>query len=210
MRQPDDAERGLGHPGPRTSDAAMRATSAWATASFDCGGQASTPSAVTICTVLRSPPMTPDSADTSLATIQSQPLRRELGLGVRDEVIGLGGKSDNQSRPAGFAVRDRRQDVGILNQPQFRRAAVLLLDLAGVGLARRANRRPRRQTPLHRPAALWSLRSSISRAVSTLTTFTPAGSGRLTGPDTSVTSAPAAAAAAAMAWPCLPDERLAM
>jgi hypothetical protein len=52
--------------------------------------------------------------------------------------------------------------------------------------------------------------ASMSCAVVTLTTATPGGSGRLTGPDTSVTSAPAAAAAAAMAWPCLPDERLAM
>ena len=32
----------------------------------------------------------------------------------------------------------------------------------------------------------------------------------LTGPETSVTSAPAAAAAPAMACPCLPDERLAI
>src|SRR5262249_46470341 len=52
--------------------------------------------------------------------------------------------------------------------------------------------------------------ASMSCAVVILTTATPGGSGRLTGPDTSVTSAPAAAAAAAMAWPCLPDERLAM
>ena len=52
--------------------------------------------------------------------------------------------------------------------------------------------------------------SSISRAVSTRTTFTPAGSGRLVGPLTSTTSAPSAAASAAIAEPCLPEERLAM
>ena len=39
---------------------------------------------------------------------------------------------------------------------------------------------------------------------------TPAGSAIETGPDTSRTSAPSFASAAAMAWPCLPDERLAM
>ena len=55
-----------------------------------------------------------------------------------------------------------------------------------------------------------STAASISRAVSTCTVFTPAGSGNVTGPETSVTSAPAAAAARAMAWPCLPEERLAM
>ena len=39
---------------------------------------------------------------------------------------------------------------------------------------------------------------------------TPAGSGIATGPETSRTSAPSRASAAAMAWPCLPEERLAM
>ncbi len=41
-------------------------------------------------------------------------------------------------------------------------------------------------------------------------TVTPAGSRNSTGPETSVTSAPAARAAAAMAKPCLPEERLAI
>ena len=52
--------------------------------------------------------------------------------------------------------------------------------------------------------------ASISSAVSTCTTSTPFGSGRRTGPETSVVRAPSAASAVAMAWPCLPDERLAM
>ena len=52
--------------------------------------------------------------------------------------------------------------------------------------------------------------ASISRAVSTRTTFTPGGSAMLVGPQMSVTSAPSARASAAMAAPCLPDERLAM
>ena len=43
-----------------------------------------------------------------------------------------------------------------------------------------------------------------------LVLFTPGGSGTVTGPETSTTSAPEAAAAAAMAWPCRPEERLAM
>src|SRR5262249_54431957 len=52
--------------------------------------------------------------------------------------------------------------------------------------------------------------ASMSCAVVTLTTATPGGSGTLTGPETSVTSAPASAAGAAVAWPCLPGERLAV
>ena len=55
-----------------------------------------------------------------------------------------------------------------------------------------------------------STAASISRAVSTRITLAPGGSAMTTGPQTSVTSAPAAAAAAAIAWPCLPDDRLAM
>ena len=55
-----------------------------------------------------------------------------------------------------------------------------------------------------------STAASISRAVSTSIRVTPAGVGRCTGPATSVTRAPACAAAAAMAKPCLPEDRLAM
>ena len=55
-----------------------------------------------------------------------------------------------------------------------------------------------------------STAASISRALSIRITATPGGSGIPTGPETSVTAAPARAAAAAMAWPCRPDERLAM
>ena len=51
---------------------------------------------------------------------------------------------------------------------------------------------------------------SISSAVSTRTVSTPAGGGTCVGPVTSVTRAPSAAASAAMALPCLPEERLAM
>ena len=53
-------------------------------------------------------------------------------------------------------------------------------------------------------------RQHLARAISTWTVATPAGSASVTGPETSVTRAPAAAAAAAMAWPCLPEERLAI
>src|SRR5262245_3252953 len=80
VRQPTHADLDFAHALAPASWSAMRATSARATSSFDCGGQDSTPLAVTRWTALRSPPMTPLSADTSLATIQSQPLRASLAL----------------------------------------------------------------------------------------------------------------------------------
>src|SRR5205085_1975614 len=64
------------------SAAAIRAISARATSSFVCGGQDSTPPAVTRCTLLRSPPKVPVAGETSLATIQSQPLRASLSLAL--------------------------------------------------------------------------------------------------------------------------------
>ena len=48
--------------------------------------------------------------------------------------------------------------------------------------------------------------ASISAAVSTGTSLTPAGAGSCVGPETSTVSAPSAASAAAIAWPCLPEE----
>ena len=47
-------------------------------------------------------------------------------------------------------------------------------------------------------------------AVSTGTSLTPAGAGSCVGPETSTVSAPRAASAAAIAWPCLPEEWLEM
>ena len=69
--------------------------------------------------------MTPVSGDTSLATIQSQPLRASLALAFAIDVLGLGGKADDEPRPPGLALRDGREDVGVLDQRERRRAAVL-------------------------------------------------------------------------------------
>src|SRR5215813_13402930 len=80
VREPHDPNFDLVHRLTPASVSAMRATSARATSSFDCGGHDSTPCAVTRCTVLRSPPMTPLSAETSLARIQSQLLRASFAL----------------------------------------------------------------------------------------------------------------------------------
>ena len=52
--------------------------------------------------------------------------------------------------------------------------------------------------------------TSIWRADSTWTTWTPGGSGCWVGPVTSVVFVPRRISASAMAWPCLPDDRLAI
>ena len=58
-------------------------------------------------------------------------------------------------------------------------------------------------------SAFFTVRA-MSSALSTSIRSTPVGVARCTGPLTSVTRAPSAAAAAAMAKPCFPLERLAM
>ena len=193
------------------SPPAMRATSARATSSFDCGGQDSTPRAVTRCTLLRSPPMTPRRGRDVVGHDPVAALACKLCLRMFDDVIGLGREADHQPRPRARAVRHGRQDIGVFNEAEARRSAASLLDLAARPASPPANRRPPPQTPRRRRAAPASPRASISlRGHDLHHPRRRRGSGTLTGPDTSVTSAPAAAAAAAMAWPCLPDERLAM
>ena len=83
----------------------------------------------------------------------------------------------------------------------------LILALAGLATFQSATAAAKTATsslPAARQAA------SIWSAESIFTTVTPAGSGTVTGPLTSVTSAPSCARAAAMAWPCLPEEWLEM
>ena len=105
---------------------AMRATSARATSSFDCGGQDSTPSRGH---EMHGVAVAAHDAGAGRHVVGDDPvaaLARELGLGVLDDVIGLGREADDEPRPAGVCVRDGRQDVGILDQAEpaaFRRSA---------------------------------------------------------------------------------------
>ena len=83
MRQPDDGDGRAAHragPAERGCDPGdqLRAPPRPWTGS----ATTSTPAAVTRCTLLRSPPMTPLARDTSLATIQSQPLRWRASPGA--------------------------------------------------------------------------------------------------------------------------------
>src|SRR6185312_7479566 len=78
VRQLDDPDLDLAHRVFSARAAATASISVVATASFDCGGQASTPDARTNVMVFVSPPMMPVEGETSLASIQSQPLRASL------------------------------------------------------------------------------------------------------------------------------------
>src|SRR5680860_463158 len=60
------------------STSAARARRRAAISSLLMAGQSSVPAPVTRCTMVRSPPMMPVAAETSLATIQSAPLARRL------------------------------------------------------------------------------------------------------------------------------------
>ena len=51
---------------------------------------------------------------------------QELRLGVGDDMIGLGGKTDDKARTAGLAMGDGGQNIGIFHQLDGRRPAVLL------------------------------------------------------------------------------------
>src|SRR6185295_6311399 len=86
MRQLKDLDLDLATHDVRPTSFAIRTTNSVATSSLVITGQESTakpaPSRVSRCTVLRSPPITPDAGETSLATIQSQPLRLILALAL--------------------------------------------------------------------------------------------------------------------------------
>ena len=152
----------------------------------------------------------PSPAATLLATIRSQPLRSSLCARVVDQRSRLGGEADDERRPVAAARRDLGENVGVLGEREDRRAVAALLELLLRRRLRPASRRPPPRRRRRRPAAPRSSRRSISRAVSTRTTVTPGGSASAVGPLTRMTSAPAARAAAAIAWPCRPEERLPM
>ena len=112
------------------------------------------------------PPMMPVAGLTSLAIIQSQPLRCEL----RCRVLGRRARSRRRSRPRGGVGcgpgRDKRgQDVGdwaIERQRRARWRPACFLEFVLRRLRRRASRRPRRRTRRRLPAAPPRRPASIS------------------------------------------------
>ena len=107
-------------PGRARGDPLARAGAA--TSRLVIAGQSSTPPASTRWIVLRSPPKVPVAGDTSLARIQSQPLRCRFASALATTFVGLGGKADDQRRPVVAALRERREDVGVFDEAQRRRA----------------------------------------------------------------------------------------
>src|SRR6516225_3379789 len=209
VREPHDPNFDFAHRLAPASVSAMRAMSARATSSFDCGGHDSTPCAVTRCTVLRSPAMAPPSAETSLARIQSQPLRASFALAcsIMCSVSAAKPMTRRGRLRASWATVARISGFSV--SASFGDPPAPFLILFACGLAARQSATAAANTATSAGSAL-ATAASMSCALVILTTATPGGSGTLTGPDTSVTSAPASAAAAAMAWPCLPEERSAM
>src|SRR5262249_60318972 len=94
----DDSAGDLAGPSAVTT----RSISMRATSSLVWVGQSSTPSAVTRWMVLRSPPMTPDSADTSLARIQSQRLRASFPRACSTTFSVSAARPVPRSRPRGL------------------------------------------------------------------------------------------------------------
>ena len=212
MRQPHDAQLDAlcRHSSSNSVTAGVtRSINARATSAFDCGGHDSTPAPVTRCTVLRSPPIMPVAGETSLATIQSQPFLSSLAsaLPIRSSVSAAKpmtrrGRFDLRcatvERISGFSVSSM---VG--GRPCFLILLPAYMQRPPIGDGGGKNGDVNGQRLFHRG-------QHLPAQLSTRTIVTPGGSGTLTGPLTSTTSAPAAAAAPAIAWPCLPEDRLAM
>ena len=118
-----------------------------------------------------SPPMTPLAGDTSLATIQSQPLRASLALACSTTFSVSAANPITRPRPPGLEMRHGREDVRVLDQRQRRRAAAALLELLAAAGRRCASPRPRRRTRATSAGSARSTAASISRALSTLTTL---------------------------------------
>src|SRR6266700_3046305 len=209
MRKPHRPELDLAHDPDALRAAAIRSTNARATSSFDCGGQDSTRSAVIRCTRLRSPPMMPVSAETSLARIQSQPLRASFSLALATTFWVSAAKPITSCGRFALRWATSARMSGFSTSLKVGAAPFDFLIFSRPGAANRQSATAAANTAQSTGRAR-STASRISRAVSTLTAVTPSGSGMCTGPQTRITSAPAAAAAAAMAWPCLPEDRLAM
>src|SRR4051794_37265683 len=192
---------------------AMRVISAAATSSLVIAGQESTlispPSRFNRCTVLRSPPITPVAGETSLATIQSQPLRLSfaLALSIRCSVSAAKPITSGGRLSGSFATVARTSGFSTSCSGGIAMSVFLSFCAPSRATRQSATAAAKIATSTGRAD---STCCNMSRAVSTCTARTPGGSSSPTGPVTKVTSAPAACAAAAIAKPCLPEDRLAM
>src|SRR5262249_42398175 len=193
------------------SHAAARASRRRATSALASSGQSSTSVAVTRCTVLRSPPMMPVCGDTSLARIQSAPLAlRFLRADSTTAVVSAAKPMTSGGRLPGGAVAMLLRISGFSTSSSRGAPAWLpFLIVSEACLATRQSATAAAKMATSQGSALRTA-CSICCAVSTATSSTPVGAASWLGPEMSVTRAPSACAAAAMAVPCLPEERLAI
>ena len=102
-------------------------------------------------------------------------LAREFGLGVVDQMLGLGGKADHQRRPPVPQFRDRRKDIGIFHQLQRRHAARKSSSASARPHWRRASRRRRRRRSRCPPAARLPPGAACRARIRHASPSTPAG-----------------------------------
>src|ERR1044072_747644 len=209
VRQPQDTHGDLAHRDVPPIASAMRTASVAATSSFDCVGQCSTPIAVTRWIVLLSPPITPLSADTSLARIQSQPLRLSFALACSTTFSVSAANPTTSVGRFDFSFETVARMSGFSTSASFGGPLPSFCSFCSPASAVRQSATAAAKMPTSAGSADSTARS-MSRALSTWMVLTPAGSGKFTGPVTSVTVAPAAAAARAIACPCFPEDRFAM
>src|SRR6185437_8979445 len=192
VRQPHDPDLDA-----HASSPAMRSARRRATSPFDAFGQGSTPCESTSSTSFSSPPMIAPSL-TSLATIQSQPLRASLARASASRLpVSAANPTTSRGRAGPLAERVARMS-GFSTSRMAGGPSLPFFSLTVKASSTRQSETAATQTAASTGSAP-SEASSISRAVSTSTRSTPAGVGSAVGPVISSTSAPSPASAPAMA-----------
>src|SRR4051794_25862324 len=147
--------------------------------------------------------------ETSLATIQSQPLRASFDLALSMRCSVSAAKPITSGGRLSVSLEIVARISGFSTSWSGGMPAEVFFSFCSPSLATRQSATAAAKIAMSAGSAACTC-SSICRADSTCLTVTPWGSLRSTGPLTRITSAPAASAAAAIAKPCLPEDRLAM
>ena len=155
------------------------------------------------------PPMMPVAGETSLATIQSAPLRRRLAVALATRSSVSAAKPTTRRGRSARAATVRRMSGFSASARAGGCPDGFFLTLEPLAEVTRQSATAAAKTAASAGSAA-STAASISAAVATSTTVAPAGRGASAGPVTKVTRAPRRASAAAMALPWRPEERLAM
>ena len=154
--------------------------------------------------------MMPVAGETSLATIQSQPLRARLAraFASTDSVSAAKPTTSFGRSRASFETVAKISGFSANSSTGGRPEPSFFSFCAAAPTTRQSATAAAKTAASAGKAAITA--SRICTAVSTFTTVTPCGGGTGAGPVTNVTCAPKSRSAAAIAVPCAPDERLAM